>query len=746
MKMSWWLAFGVLALAEVAAAETREPYAGAISLAVPKELGNQRLAEMGLVDVTAVPFSADPTGAEDSTHALQQAVVFAREHQMVAFFPPGTYTIHDTLECVHGRHDPVTRKVRRGNRDWPCVLVGSRSGTRRPVIVLAPNSPGFGDPEHPKYVLHFWARAVDEGTYDDPQPNINMNQMLIGIDVTIGQGNRGAVAIRHRAAQGSSIQDVTIDATHGYCGLEGGAGSGGSHAGVTVIGGRIGVDLRQTQPAPTITGFTLIGQTDTAVLYSGRQSLAAVGLRIESDTTGPVIVTREPWAPHNGQVCLVDSTIIFRQAGANTAIDAGASLVLENVYLRNARTIVRHDGQPRLESDKPGWTRVGRYALGFDPPSTPRRMSKTELQYRMPVFVDGKRQETAWAEEIQPGVTPPEDLQARHLWDDDFPTWETPGTVNVKQPPYRAAGDGFTDDTDAIQHAVDKHRVVFLPKGIYRIRRTIRLRPETRLIGVHRCFSWILPDKAAGGDFGDARKPRPLVATADAAESDTILAFVGLRTPFVTPGAYCLDWRCGRRSVFRAVNVVFDAWPRQQGKGPAYDHPLVIIQGNGGGRWYNYHQESSCCQGPNYRHLLIQGTRQPLHFYQCNPEHARSDTNMEIRDARFVSIYGLKGEYNHPILTIRDSDQIRVFGYGGNAAALPGRSLFVVQRTPNVLLANLVDSPRLAGAGSAEHFAGQGVDPHLWHMVLEEPNAGAAILTPPLDRPVLYLRGNPNDQ
>ncbi|HUT95546.1 MAG TPA: hypothetical protein VMY37_39185 [Thermoguttaceae bacterium] len=140
-----------------------------------------------------------------------------------------------------------------------------------------------------------------------------MNQMLVGIDVTIGPENAGAIGIRHRAAQGSGVQDCTIDATHGYCGLEGGAGSGGSHANVTVIGGRIGMNMRQTQPAPTLTGCTLIGQTETALIASSRQTLCAVGLRVETDTSGPAIVTKKQWGAHHGQLCLIDSQIIWLQ-------------------------------------------------------------------------------------------------------------------------------------------------------------------------------------------------------------------------------------------------------------------------------------------------------------------------------------------------------------------------------------------------------------------------------------------------
>jgi hypothetical protein len=59
------------------------PVGDGVSLGVPPELGNQRLAALGLVDVTAAPFDADPTGHTDATEALQSAIDFARDRQMV---------------------------------------------------------------------------------------------------------------------------------------------------------------------------------------------------------------------------------------------------------------------------------------------------------------------------------------------------------------------------------------------------------------------------------------------------------------------------------------------------------------------------------------------------------------------------------------------------------------------------------------------------------------------------------------
>ena len=54
---------------------------------------------------------------------------------------------------------------------------------------------------------------------------------------------------------------------------------------------------------------------------------------------------------------------------------------------------------------------------------------------------------------------------------------ESPMVVDVTRPPYSAKGDGVTDDTEALQQAlnenVGRHRAVFLPKGSYLVSRTL---------------------------------------------------------------------------------------------------------------------------------------------------------------------------------------------------------------------------------------------------------------------------------
>lgn len=727
----------------------REPFPDLVDLRMPAELEDRASAALGLVDITEGPFHADPTGRRDSTAAIQAAVTFARDHQMVCFFPAGTYRLSDTLECVQQLYRRANGRVFGGNR-FPNLLVGSRAGSQRPRLLLASNSPGFGDPASPKIFVHFWSRGYLNPTTADrvsdglppevEQPNIGMNQMLVNLDVIIGEGNPGAVALRHQAAEGSAIEDCTIDATHGLTGIQGGIGSGGSSTGVTVIGGRVGLDftgyLSGTQPTPVITGFTLRGQTEAAIRSTSRQTLVAAGLRIIADRcAGPLVqvvvsgsgTSKKPsLRPNHGELTLVDSAIEFTgealKQAERVAISSDRGVSLHNVYVHGAtKVVVDPVQQIDLSGESQGWLYVRQYA------HTCRPLPDQGVEYHYPVYVDGRS--VPQVADAQSGAEPPADLQSRHLWSPQFPSFESPGAVNVKSAPYGAKGDGRADDTEAIQRAIDESEIVFLPKGCYRLTRTLELKPRTRLIGVGQHLSLLV---ATGSDgFADARNPLPLVRTADAADAETVLAFLGLYATSDVRGATALHWRSRGRSVFRSVEI----------RVPTQQAPPVLITGHGGGNWYNY-RASRGPSVPDYRHLLVDAAQGPLRFYQFSPQHATSDFASEFRSSRRISVFGAKYEGNQPMLAIRDCDHIRLFGHGGNAKGLPGNTLYLVERTPNFLLANGVDGPTKIGSRSLSHPDGS-TDPRHWHMLIERLEDGSELKLPPLERPVLYVRGTP---
>ena len=67
-----------------------------------------------------------------------------------------------------------------------------------------------------------------------------------------------------------------------------------------------------------------------------------------------------------------------------------------------------------------------------------------------------------------------------------------------------ATGDGITDDTKAIQDAIDKYPTIYVPSGWYRVSQTIRLKPNTALIGLSPIATqFILANNTeAFGSFG----------------------------------------------------------------------------------------------------------------------------------------------------------------------------------------------------------------------------------------------------
>lgn len=734
--LSSFLVFSLFAQARSFVHDTiTEPIPDIIRLDLPESLANRKLAALGLVDITSKPFGADPTGKADSTEAIQAAINFARDHQMPCFFPSGTYKTSNTLSCIQGyyrrRHGKVSAAP-----NFPCVLVGSSDEDKpRPRIILAPDSPGYGNPQKPKYVVHFWTRSTENP--NSPQPNICFNQMFIGIDITIGRGNPGAVAIRLRGAQGSGVQDCTIDATGGLTGLEGSCGSGGSHTNIKIIGGRTGMDLRETQPAPTITGITLINQRDTAILYGGRQALCAVGIRIISEAKGPAIKIAPQWDVHfQGPLVLVDSHIVFRKPHPeNTLLSATRSFYLNNVYTKNAATIAHLPGHSKIPGNPNGWLRIKEYAqsIGHAP--------YKGLKYASSVYIDGKKTSDPLII-IEPDKTPPEDLQSRHLWPKNFPTWQSKNAVDVTAPPYNAKADGLTDDTAALQRAIYENATLLLPRGIYRITRTLKLKPDTKIIGVGKAFS-IIAVRAGEGFFTDNTSPKPLIETADSKQGNCIMAFCGIYVPYEAPGAYALKWSTGRNSICRDVDYLLVPGVGFGRKIPVHAPritPFVKITGSGGGKWYNFELGKGLAD-PGYRQILVEGTSEPLSFYHLCPEGTRSEANMEIADSRNVSLYGFKGEGNTFMLWIRNSDHIRLFGYGGNASARTASTLFKIENTPNFLLANIIDHPMPKGKPAIRGAVG--TDPEKYYMIIEQTSSGSSIKTTPLDRPTLYKRGSP---
>ena len=430
-----------------------------------------KFVQAGFLDATKAPFNADNTGTSDATHALQAALDFGRAHYLATFLPGGTYLVSKTLTMIQAEKkflstvgapncnnmvekfgQQPTIKQHCG-RTQPYVFQGTMSGTERAKLIVKKGSDFRG------YVVQI-TNPINE--------NINMNQIMSSIDIVIETGNPNAMGVYARGAQGVSVQDVTIFAGDAAIGLDGGAGSGGSHTNVTVIGGVVGMRVSQAQPSPTLSAIRLINQTGIALLYGhpGRQTLSVVGVSITvlPDATGPAISSSNPLSLIDGQLDCPGTKLC---PCAINSSGTGSNIYLNNVYFRgflSALTIGDKSSRPIPVHNTSQWTHVGELAAGQD-------VVGSSYAHKSTIFLNGVEQEQNDAQSLLvegvDGQSPSASLIEQHQLPANFPSWQTTGACNAKTD-YGAHGDLVTDDTKALQAMLDdaKCDVAFLPKVI----------------------------------------------------------------------------------------------------------------------------------------------------------------------------------------------------------------------------------------------------------------------------------------
>ncbi|OHD63468.1 MAG: hypothetical protein A2096_17295 [Spirochaetes bacterium GWF1_41_5] len=735
----------------------KEPVPEGMDLAIPPELGNQKLAALGYADVTAAPFNADSTGKKDCTKAVQAAVDFSRDHDLICFFPPGTYLLSDSIICRNLLN--VRANGRISTEGGACALTGSaKDPQKRAVLMLAPRSSGFTDPEQKKIFIHFLNCSPPKTglkIMSDPEKVMaanQYNQFFYDLDIIIGEGNSGAVGLRMQAAEGSSVQSVTIDARHGHTGMRGASGSGGSHHDITVIGGRIGIDTRGfspefkeddtgSQPTPVMAYVKLFGQTEAAFINKSRGPFIAVGWQIKcAGITTAILSEAQPAnSPFNGSISLIDSIIEFEKSSSeNCVISSERDFYFNNVYIKNAAFVNKEQ-----KASPAGWFIVKHFAFAVKP------LDYKEYSFETFPYVNNKKREYVFSG--LPGEAPPADLCSRHIWNKPFPSRESEGAVNVKDAIIGAKGDSLTDDTKALQKAIDNYEIVFLPKGYYLITSTLRLKSNTKLIGTHHHLSQIISrEQFFGGTYGT-----PLVQTADDASAQTVIAFLGIH-----PGGYgkagvnenilqnySLDWRCGSKSIARSL--AFHLF-RPYGFALKYPEeieryvsafPQVLIENNGGGKWYNFFIESAYNYLPSYRHLSIRNSKEPLSFYHLHAQDSDVFAQCEISNSANVNIYGIKTEHQTRFLYAQDCRNISVFGIGGYATAIKGSSHFVFKNCADFLLANPGDQAWLEPAKFWTNVRPYYQNNIKDYSILTIRERDSSFVCPSLERPIAFFSG-----
>jgi sugar lactone lactonase YvrE len=239
-----------------------------------------------------------------------------------------------------------------------------------------------------------------------------------------------------------------------------------------------------------------------------------------------------------------------------------------------------------------------------------------------------------------------------------------------------ARGDGKTDDTVALQQAVDQNQTIYLPMGRYLVTDTLRLRPDSVLIGLHpSATQLVLPDGTPA--FQGAGGPKALLEAPRG--GSTIVIGVGLYTNGVNPRAVGAKWMAGARSMMNDVRFLgghgttgldgrrenpynnnHSADPRRE---RAWDsqYPSLWVTEGGGGTFFDIWTPSTFAQAG----LLVSHTNTSGRVYQMSSEH-HVRHEVQLRDVSHWEFHALqteaeRGESGHALqLEIRNARNILI--------------------------------------------------------------------------------------
>ncbi len=627
--------------------------------AIPEAAKNDPLYAKGYLVVTHYAgVHNDGTNATSTTAGINQALLDAYNQDvpggsLVAYFPPGTYLVNDTLKAfTQTASDPLGPSP-----DWATprnhlAMMGSTIGPSRPLIKLTSGATGFGNAAAPKYLLEFRNNSITPPFISDPATGYH--QMLRGIDLDC-TGNAGAIGLFFSQAQDSSIENVKVRATGSVAGIRGLPARGWGAINIEIEGGKYGIDTADTTNAGSVlAGITLKNQTVSAIRHDGFVPLVVVGFNIvtPNGSTQPALTIEESGSSNAAGIQLIDGTITLGGVPTVAAIDnrAGKNFYARNVYVTGATKLVKSAALATV-TETGQWVHIAEYSYCDQSPADSAGKQSYDL-------IDGLKTKTPAPRNNGEVVSvlasttsaPPTDLASRHTWAslpsvDDADVYDpvAEGVITLNE------GNANVSAT-ALQAIIDNpaHKKIFLRKGIYHLDGTLVLRKDTVLFGAARFLSRI----EVNGNTWSPTSETPMIRTVDDANATTTLSDVTIgvdATKLANDWFVALDWQAGRNSlvymgqIYRepAATIPINRFETQP-------HSLIKIRNSGGGRWYFAGSRKTFTSDHNaFRILKVTGTTEPLWFYGLNLEHPSGcEAYGEISNAQNIRIYGMKSEFS----------------------------------------------------------------------------------------------------
>jgi len=532
-------------------------------------------------------------GSIDVSDTLQNAINQLKiTHNFgILFIPEGTYLISKTIY--------VPQAIR---------LIGY--GNKRPVIILAKNSPGFQvadttDKGKAKYMFWFTSSIPKPGKPVNDAGAGTFYSAMSNINLEIEDGNPVAVALRTHYAQHSFISHVDINIGNAKAGM---FDVGNFMEDVRFFGGDYGIYT--TKPSP---GWQFV-MLDT---YFEGQRKAAIrtreaGLTIERlrAKNVPSVIDIEP--NYTEKLFMEDSrfeNISGPAINVTVSENAGNQISLRNVDCQKVPVLINYADAEKQVKGQGNVYKIKNFMHGL----------QMDGLHADPVISTIQEIEPLTAMPALPKSDIP-DLPSMDSW------------VNLKD--LGAKGDGTTDDTKALQNAIDKYETIYVPTGWYRVSETIKMKPNTVLIGLSPITTqFILANNTeAFGSFGG---PKALLESSKGGKN--ILTGIGLSTAADNPRAVACKWMAGEGSCLNDVKFIGghggmeriwkqpppdntkDRGTYRNGNDPSWDTQYwsLWITDGGGGTFKNIWSANTYAANGVY----VSNTSTPGHIYALSIEH-----------------------------------------------------------------------------------------------------------------------------
>ncbi|MEJ2247700.1 MAG: glycosyl hydrolase family 28-related protein [Acidobacteriota bacterium] len=383
------------------------------------------------VYLTKDQFDLHADGIGDDSEALQEAINQVQETARigVVFIPEGRYRLGKTIFVWQG--------IR---------LIGY--GRTRPVFVLGKNTPGFQEGTG-KHMVHFADYRPQQGRPFSDGTEFTFYSGMNNIDFDIQEGNPAAIAIRFHVAQHSSLQNMDFHIGSARAAIE---DIGNQISDIRVYGGRYGIITKRTAP---VWPFLLMdssfeGQREAAI-HTMEAGFTMVRVRFAHMPVAIQIVPGEVEQLYGRDLRMEDiRTAAFRHGNAR---NLHSEVTLTNVACSDVPSFYQGDDSVTAPSRH---YEVARFSIGLE------------------IGEDGRERGIVLKHEelrlSQPAPALTSDIPALPPMSE----WISVRTLGAK-------GDGRTDDTAALRAAIDRHPVLFLPAGTYRVTESLELKPDTVL-------------------------------------------------------------------------------------------------------------------------------------------------------------------------------------------------------------------------------------------------------------------------